>query len=315
MSYCPFHGNRDTPSFTISHSTGLYLCFNPGCDESGNLIQLVKSITQRNEFEAMRFIKNRAGESTFSTNDELLRAAQPQVWTPWMPDIYKKMREDFPDSPGQDYMVNERKFTVETCEEFGVGYSAKQNMVAVPLHSPDGVIVGIVGRSIAGKEFKNSKDLPRSKTLFNLHRAKRYGDIVVVTESSFDAMRVSQAGFPNTVATLGGHISPENIAHLERYFRTIIIMTDFDNKADHVSPKCRVHGPGGCIGHNPGRELGATIASRLSTKNVLWAATDYKLVYPHGAKDAGDMTDEEIAHAIENAVSNFEYISWGVDFQ
>ena len=160
-------------------------------------------------------------------------------------------------------------------------------MVTVPLHSPDGILVGVIGRSAdGGKKFKNSPNLPRNKTLFNLHRAKREGGTIIVVESSFDAIRLWQAGFPNAVATLGGSISDTNIQHLNKYSSTIIIMTDNDSA---------------------GRALGNTIATKLKNKNVLWAKYDYNVVYPHGAKDVGDLTDEEIKACVKNAIPHFEY--------
>jgi len=159
-------------------------------------------------------------------------------------------------------------------------------MVTVPLHSPDGVPVGIIGRSIEGKSFKNSNNLPRNKTMFNLHRAKREGGTIIVVESSFDVIRLWQAGFPNAVATLGGSISDININHLNRYASTVILMTDNDGA---------------------GRMLGKTIAGKLKNKNVLWAKYDHDVIYPRLAKDVGDMTDEEIKQCIKNAIPHFEY--------
>jgi DNA primase len=162
-------------------------------------------------------------------------------------------------------------------------------MVTVPVHSPDGMPIGIVGRSIEGKVFKNSTNLPKSKTLFNLNRAKKIGDQVIVVESSFDAIRVHQAGFPNVVATLGGFLSTEQHNLLNRHFNKITIMTDSDVA---------------------GRELGYSIANKLKFKDLLWASYEYGKIYPHGAKDAGDLTDEEIKACIKNSVSDMEYRSW-----
>jgi len=42
----------------------------------------------------------------------------------------------------------------------------------------------------------------------------------------------------------------------------------------------------------------------------LWASHEYGKIYPHDAKDAGDMTDEEIKACVINAVSDIEYRSW-----
>ena len=159
-------------------------------------------------------------------------------------------------------------------------------MVVVPLRAPDGMLVGIIGRAIETKQFKNSANLPRNKTLFNLNSAKKHGGKIIVCESSFDAIRISQAGFPNVVATLGAHLSKEQINLLNKYASTIIIMTDNDEA---------------------GRKLGDNIAKALPNKNILWALNDYDEVYPNGAKDAGDMTDLEIRRCVMNAAPNFEY--------
>jgi DNA primase len=95
----------------------------------------------------------------------------------------------------RDYFET-RGINSESMNYFRLGYSEHQNMVVVPVHSPDGLPVGIVGRSIVEKKFKNSTNLPKNQTLFNIHRAKKIGSHVIIVESSFDAIRVHQAGFP-----------------------------------------------------------------------------------------------------------------------
>ena len=59
-----------------------------------------------------------------------------------------------------------------------------------------------------------------------------------------------------------------------------------------------------------GRALGKNISNKLRNKDILWSSYSYGKIYPHDAKDAGDMTDEEIKHCIKNAVSDIEYRSW-----
>jgi DNA primase len=188
----------------------------------------------------------------------------------------------------KDYLKS-RSIDEESMNHFGLGYSTSMNMVITPVHSPDGTPIGLVGRSIEGKSFKNSTNLPKSKTLFNVHRAKKIGEHVIVVESNFDAIRIHQAGFPNVVAVLGGVLSTEQHKLLNRYFNKITVMTDADLA---------------------GRELGLSIANRLKNKDLLWASYEYGKIYPHDAKDAGDMTDEEIKSCIKNAVSDIEYRSW-----
>lgn len=212
--------------------------------------------------------------------------------------------------------MRNRGFEDETLDYFDIGYSANQNMVTTPVHWPDGVPAGQVGRSVipGDKSFKNSQNLPRSKTMFNIHRAKRIGDRVIICESAFDAMRIHQAGFPNVIAILGGHISPDNYNLLDRTFETIVIFTDNDKPEDYKRKGCgKCKGRGGCVGHPPGREIGINLAGALPNKMLYWASFDERVIYPHGAKDACDMTDDEIRQCIMRAVSYPEYISWTLD--
>jgi DNA primase len=290
LCYCPFHSNRHTSSFSVSREKGAFICFNPSCGEAGTLQELVRRILHKNEFEVLRFISSKETEA-LENFDELLSEAleDKPIFEQFDQEILIKLSEDRLNSTEACKYFISRGINDEAMNYFELGYSSNMNMVTVPVHSPDGMAIGIVGRSIEGKSFKNSTNLPKSKTLFNVHRAKKIGDHVIVVESSFDAIRIHQAGFPNVVATLGGFLSTEQHQLLNRYFNRITIMTDADLA---------------------GRQLGLSIANKLKMKDVLWASCEYGKIYPHDAKDAGDMTDEEIKFCIKNAVSDIEYRSW-----
>ena len=290
LCYCPFHSNRHTSSFSVSREKGAFICFNPSCGEAGTLIELVKKVLTKNEYEAIRYIAAKETESlnNFDETLEELFKDKP-VFEEFSTEVLDKLYLELQSSvPAQEYLKS-RGINKDSADTFRLGYSNNMNMVVTPVHSPDGIPIGIVGRSIEGKSFKNSTNLPKSKTLFNIHRAKKIGNHVIVVESNFDAIRIHQAGFPNVVATLGGFLSPEQHHLLNRYFNHITIMTDADKA---------------------GRELGYSIASKLRNKDILWASYEYGKIYPHDAKDAGDMTDEEIKTCIKNAVSDIEYRSW-----
>ncbi len=290
LMYCPFHSNRHTASFSISCENGAWLCYNPACGESGSLIELVKRVLHKNDFEALRFISSKQNEA-LENFDELLENLMEEKpeFEEFPQETIDRLHADLAGNKAARDYLGSRLITKESAEHFTLGYSPAMKMVVTPVHSPDGLPIGIVGRSIEGKSFKNSTNLPKSKTLFNIHRAKKIGSNVIVVESNFDAIRVHQAGFPNVVATLGGSLSSEQQRLLNKYFSTIIIMTDADEA---------------------GRELGLSIANRLNTKDILWASYDYGKIYPHEAKDVGDMTEEEIKQCIKNSVSHIEYVSW-----
>ena len=290
LCYCPFHSNRHTSSFSVSREKGAFICFNPSCGEAGTLQELVKRVLNKNDFQAMRFISSKEAESLENFDEMLSEAMEDKpLFKEFSEETLKKLYTDLiTTSPGKEYFLS-RGINQQSIIDFGLGYSSNMNMVTVPVHSPDGMAIGIVGRSIEGKSFKNSTNLPKSKTLFNIHRAKKIGDHVIVVESSFDEIRVHQAGFPNVVATLGGFLSKEQHSLLNRHFNKITVMTDADQA---------------------GRDLGKSIVTKLKFKDLLWASHEYGKIYPHDAKDAGDVTDEEIKACIKNSVSDIEYRSW-----
>lgn len=324
LCFCPFHGNRFTPSFSVSRTSGKYICFNHSCNVSGTLVDLVKKIPMRdgsfrNEFAARRLIIKKGSETEQAFVDQLAKAFEPKVDFVEFPQAaLDRMYNDFWLNPEAiRYMVEERGFDEDVLEYFRIGFSAKKDIIAVPMHNGKGLPVGVIGRpaDTENKFFKNSRGLPTSKTLWNLHRAKKHGDTAIVCEASFDAMRIHQAGYPNVVACLGGNFSPYHFDQLNKHFSRIIVMTDFDKKEKHIYKncrKCKKRGFNLCSGHNPGRDLGATIAAGLHRKDILWASYSPKVIYPHNAKDAGDMTDDEIRQCLRNAVTNFEYSEWGI---
>jgi len=290
LCYCPFHSNRHTSSFSVSREKGAFICFNPACGEAGTLVELVRRVMHKNDYEAMRFISAKETEA-LNNFDELLSEAMEDKpdFEEFPQETIDRLHADLAGNKNAREYLESRGINTESMKHFWLGYSSPMNMVVTPVHSPDGKPIGIVGRSIEGKSFKNSTNLPKSKTLFNVHRAKRIGSHVIVVESNFDAIRIHQAGFPNVVATLGGFLSTEQQSLLNRYFNRITIMTDADEA---------------------GRQLGFSIANKLRNKDILWSSYEYGKIYPHDAKDAGDMTDEEIKACIKNAVSDIEYRSW-----
>lgn len=290
LCYCPFHSNRHTSSFSVSQTSGAFICFNPACSETGTLIDLIKRTTDKNDFQSLRLIANKETEA-LNNFDEIMSEIfeEKPDFQEFPQETIDRLHSDLANNNAAKEYLGSRSISKESAQYFNLGYSPAMNMVVTPVHSPDGLPIGIVGRSIEGKTFKNSTNLPKSKTLFNIHRAKKIGDQVIVCESNFDAIRIHQAGFPNVVATLGGFLSNDQHNLLNRYFNKIIIMTDADEA---------------------GRELGKSISSKLRNKDISWASYGYKEIYPHKAKDAGDLTEEEIKICIKNSVSDIEYRSW-----
>lgn len=312
LCLCPYHRNTDSPALSVEKTTGGFLCFAPHCGVQGNLMKLVQEKQDCNAFVAKRLIERHRGqeppmlqiiEDIFNRQDTLPSFEQ---------DLIDTLYNDLWDSDGHEYMLG-RGFTDKTLAYFQIGFSRKKSMVTIPMHDWDGNPVGIVGRATYDKRFKNSKNLPTRKVLFNVHRAKRYDSAVVIVESSMDAMRVHQAGYPCVVATNGSIFSDAHIQQINKYWNEVIIMTDMDDPDEHRDLNCKKC-ENTCLGHSPGRSLGEKMSKALVGKRIKWACSDYGVIYPHDAKDAGDMTEEEIKLCLDNAITDVEYNFMKRDF-
>jgi len=191
--------------------------------------------------------------------------------------------------------------------------------VVVPAYDHRSRPVGLVGRTIIGKEFKNfgaepgGRGFHKSQIIWNLQNARKY-ETIILTESTFDSMRIHQAGYPNVGALLGGSLSVAQEELLKRHFNKVIIMTDNETDKDVIyhrhCGKCTRAGNKICQGHKPGRELGMKIAERLPNMRIMWGAYNDKQVYARDMKDAAGMTDEEIRQTLRGAIPHFEYLDW-----
>jgi len=259
--FCPFHNNNRTPAGEVDKFNGTFFCFS--CQKVADLVELVMHTTARTYFESVRFIKNK--ETQMDLEKEINRQlyAKPE-FVLFDELILKRLYNNLLSSERAKDYFKYRKINTQSWTKFSLGYSEKQDMVTVPVHSPDGMSLGFVGRSIEGKEFKNTPGLPKAKTLFNLNRVKT-ADRVYVVESSFDAIRLDQVGFP-AVATLGANVSNIQIELLQKYFNNIIVIADNDEAGGNMKTK-----------------IVEKLGSRVS---VIKLDKQYK--------DIGDMADEEI---------------------
>jgi DNA primase len=221
--YCPYHNNSRTPAGEIAKDSGLFFCF--GCQTTKNLEEFIMFITGRSYFETARYIKSKETETNIESVVNKTMYAPPD-FVQYDELLIKRLSKQALESPRAVRYFDGRKITKDSIQKFDLGYSEKQDSVTVPMHSPDGLCLGFVARTVEGKEFKNTPGLPKSKILFNLHRVKT-SSIVYVVESSFDAIRLDQIGFP-AVATLGANVSASQTKLLEKYFNNVVLIADND---------------------------------------------------------------------------------------
>lgn len=259
--FCPFHGNHRTPAGEVDKKTGLFFCFS--CHYVTDLADLVVTQSGRSYFQALRFIKSNETESDLGLEIAQSMEQKP-LYSEYPLEQVQRLHDNAVSSERASSYYSGRKISKESVQRFMLGYSEKMDMVTIPVHSPDGMLLGFVGRSVEGKDFKNTPGLPKGKTLFNLNRTKNSRSVYVV-ESSFDAIRLDQCGFP-AVATLGSNVSNFQIDLLKKYFNDIIVIADNDEAGESMVKKLR-----------------DKLSSRVS---VLSLDKQYK--------DIGDMEDSDI---------------------
>lgn len=259
--YCPFHANHRTPAGEVDKFKGTFFCFS--CHHIASLVELVMHSTARTYFESVRFIKLKEQKSNIQDDVAKALVVKPDYVAFDQGTIDRLAQDAMQDTRAVTYFSG-RNITSDSMKKFKLGYSAKQDMVTVPVHAPDGMPVGFVGRSVEGKVFKNTPGLPKAKTLFNLHRVKNE-DKVYVVESSFDAIRLDQCGIP-AVATLGANVSNLQIDLLQKYFNNIYVVADNDEAGGNM--KTRIY---------------EKLSSRVT---VIQLDKQYK--------DIGEMEDEDI---------------------
>lgn len=221
----------------------------------------------RSFFEAARLIDSKSDSKDIV--DNLTKALEKKIdFKEYDLDIIERLHKNVFESSKAIKYYQDRKINKDSVIKYKLGYSDKQDMVTIPVHTPDGICLGFVGRSIEGKTFKNTPGLPKSKTLFNLHRAKRY-DKVFIVESSFDAIRLEQVGV-HAVATLGATISKEQRKLLKQYFNQVILLADNDEAGQRMSDKMKSFFGPGC-----------------ATPSL-----------PSNVKDVSDMSDEELKNFV-----------------
>jgi len=121
--------------------------------------------TGRSYFEAARLIDSK------SDNKNLVEVLQETLdkkvdFEEYDKETIERLHNNVSLNPKAIEYFKSRGITKDSVNKYKLGYSVAQDMVTIPVYSPDNICLGFVGRSIEGKRFKNTPGLPKSKTLF-----------------------------------------------------------------------------------------------------------------------------------------------------
>jgi DNA primase len=236
MALCPFHDNKNTPSFTMSLTKGLFYCFS--CHERGTLMTFLRNVG----------VSRAAIGVHYKFVLEEVERYRPKAVDPLRPTEFKN--EEIPEALLGLFdkcpvsLIEEDGFDEEMLQRLDIGFDDQHMRITFPLRDLDGKLVGISGRSVTDdypkykvydKEFEDF-DLPKHKTyrsqlLWNGHMVYpeaffTNGNFVVGVEGFKACMRFLQAGVPNTLAILGSFMSSIQRQQIERMASEFYIMLD-----------------------------------------------------------------------------------------
>jgi len=267
VAYCPFHGNMNTPSFSINRYTGLWQCFNPDCNMRGG-IRMLKKLLLNEDYRDLE-------SASKDYIDKLLSEEEEEEDFGEIEEQLKNCKVSYNTDTSVLDILLDRGFSMETLEYFEIGFSVPKSRVVIPARDQFFNLVGLIGRAVTKEQIPRylySTGFPKRNILFNLNNAKIYDEVIIV-EGSLDAMKIHQAGYPNVVATLGAIITDNQMKLIKNYFDYITVIPDNDDA---------------------GRAMKDAIMEGARGKET------YLAECPEGFKDAADLNSEQINNIIEN---------------
>lgn len=262
---CPFH-NEKTPSFIVSPARNSYHCY--GCGVGGDCISFVMEYEHLNFTESVEKIAEMIGFTLtyekHTTNkkqstllEDISRFYERQLLNNAPILEYLKSRgisqssiELFklgyaPANFETLKFINANNLNKQEALEFGVigrdstrEYARFSERVIFPIHSNNAKIVGFGGRSLDKNNpakyinSPQSRIFNKSKLLYGYHIAKDSifrEKRIIICEGYIDVIMLHQAGFKNTVATLGTALTEQHLPLLKKLQAEIILSYDGDN--------------------------------------------------------------------------------------
>jgi DNA primase len=232
----PSHTSKSKDTFYVNETKNVWYCHSDSCKQNGkkaggNVIDFVQAMEKCSAYEAAKKLSDQLASGPLVPSEMRTEEKAPFV------EENKPLAFTLKDIAYCDYL-KQRGISEGTAKKFGVGlFPGKGSMagrVVIPIRDENGALVAYAGRSIDGSEpkYKLPAGFHKSRVLYNRYAVK--GDVVIVVEGFFDAMKVSEAGFP-CVALMGCTLSETQEWLLT--FKRIALMFDGDAAGKEATVK------------------------------------------------------------------------------
>ena len=267
QALCPFH-TENTPSFTVSQNKQFYHCFGCGKHGSAigfmmefegmDFVDCIETLAQsagmsvphqgnyqnnnqsKNLYQvvenANRYFVNGLGKSEFAQNYIKERGISPEVshifQIGFAPDSWDGLLKRAQNN-GQNELM-QAGLIVQN--DNGKIYDKFRGRIMFPIQDKRGRVIAFGGRAVLADQkpkYLNSPETPlfhKGKELYGLNIARKHSKVksIIVVEGYMDVIALHQAGFKNSVATLGTATSQHHIVTLLRSYEEIIFCFDGD---------------------------------------------------------------------------------------
>lgn len=240
MVCCPFHSERK-PSCGISALKERGQCFS--CGETFNIVKFTSACLEIPYNRAEEFLDEKF-------NVSFKRIEQYKI-SRYKENNLNKDRREFlnfynlaPYKSGKIYheYLKNRGISKETCKKFLIGWNNKTFRFTIPIFYLQNKLMGFLTRAALDRRdrdynyiYGNSdtylvENFKRSSTLFPINFFPKKEKTAILVEGSFDAMRMHQLGFNNTLSLLTSKISRGQIELLDILgVRNVILFLDNDS--------------------------------------------------------------------------------------
>lgn len=261
---CPFHDDT-TPSLHVSSSKQIYHCF--ACGAGGDSIKFVMEYEKLSYPEAIEKLASMYNFSLTYTSTPSQNITQKPVLELLNNFFIKSLQQNeqaknylaqrgiseqsiqafqigyAPSSYESLQYLKANGINVQDGQKVGVldigqngVYARFVQRITFSIYSPHGKMVGFGGRSITNHPAKyiNSPQtylFNKSRLLYGYHLAKQSilkTQCMIVTEGYLDVIMLHQAGFSNTVATLGTALTQDHLPLISRLGCKLILAYDGD---------------------------------------------------------------------------------------
>ena len=288
LGYCPMHlertGREDhNPSWSMNVETGVHHCFS--CGYKGTLLTLVAEVCDfKTEWNRLDF--NAAKEwlrAHIEIDLELLvkqmeEARNSYVSMPKPVEMSEARLAVFNVVP--DWAMSARRLSPTACELYGVLWDTRQEAWITPIRNPKtGALMGWQEKGQKTRLFRNRPTgVAKSTTMFGLDCW--LGGPLLVVESPLDAVRVVSAKIGiHGASTFGVSVSDAQVMLMRQSTKLIVA---FDNPTIDTA----------------GEKAAKDMFRRSKQEGFECWFFNYG---DSGAKDIGDMDDDQVRWGIENA--------------